>query len=153
MKRRKMKVLRMIEWLRCERVQWLSHSSEWDTMTGSSAVMVHSRRVGRNSDITAPCTYTHIGKTELYNFIYSKLPIIRKIGWYRMGTADNRSTANEHSLTITKMHKCIYIQHTYIRPTKLGTIWPSWSSKVKGSITLNESMLVIELKLAHNTFL
>lgn len=54
-KSRKIKVFLMIEWFLCERVQWLSHSSECDTMKGSNAATVHSSNVGKNSDITGLC--------------------------------------------------------------------------------------------------
>lgn len=50
----------MTEWFCSDRVQWESHSSEYETNTGKSAATVHSRSVGRNSDRTGLWKWTKL---------------------------------------------------------------------------------------------
>lgn len=71
MKRRKMKVLRMMEWFSVERVQCDMNWSEYETMKGMSAAIVQSIKVGRNSDNTGLCQWGHTIKTHVYDVIWS----------------------------------------------------------------------------------
>lgn len=52
---KKMNVFLIMVWLAVDFVQWLIHSSEYATITGIKAEVVHKRSVGRNWDKTGLC--------------------------------------------------------------------------------------------------
>lgn len=52
MNNKKTNVFLMTVWLAVDLVQWRIHSSEYATITGIKAVVVHKRRVGKNWDKT-----------------------------------------------------------------------------------------------------